>query len=472
MNSIRCAAVLALLVTCAAVPAPAAEQRGPETRTVKIPVKQYKALTTDGVYRAAVEGIQANVRFRDSFSSEVPLPEAVRQVRVGGRSYQIEIAFRTGSELICLVPSENWFALGTLMDVGPGWAASPAALNRPVALREGQQIIIEGQVAGTEAGAKYVVVDAIHTDDVDSSAVRRDLRIFLPGENQPRVVEQTGTTVLEFPCTWVEGETEKLTVDARELGPDEVAGRVAQLSGALEGLSGMAKSYGRFSPGAVYQHAGDPERVNVDFTDRVAEVMAPPLPQELAAAPAVRRGSPVQVQVAYAFETAGRVTCLVPFTYQTVYLQATQLLPGERVLVRGTTVGPRGANNCVLVDYLDPVAPEGMEEELQPWWVTFRLGDAGPAQFLWDYGYHSFPNLPCQYAAGRSEPVTMWLTRVRTVEVPVQRPAPAPQEEETEEAEEAEAAEEAEEAPAEEQPEQPAPPAEAEEEEPEEATAE
>ncbi len=452
MNPIRCAAMLALLVACAAAPAPAAEQQGPQTRTVKTPVKQYKALTPDGVYRAATEGIQANVRFRDSFSARVPVPDAMQEVRVGGRAYRVGLAFRTGSELICLVPSQNWLALGTLL-------GTPASLDWPIALRERQQIIIEGQVVGTEAGAKYVLTDAVHTGEAGGDSVRRELHVFLPGESQPRVIEQAGTHVLEFPCSWVEGQTEKLTVDARELGADQVAGRVAQFFGALEGLSGMAKSYGRFSPSGAYQHAGQTERVNVDFTDQVAEVIPAPLPEELSAALAVRQGYPTQVRVAYAFETAGRLTCLVPATFQTVYLQATRLLPGERVRVRGTTVGPRGARNCVLVDFLAPMAPEGMEQEMAAWWVTLQLGESGSLRFVWDYGYYIFQNLPCQYAAGRTEPVTLWVTRVRTTEVPVQQPAPEPEQEA-----------EAEEAPAEEPSEQPAAPTE--EEEPQEPPAE
>ncbi len=149
----------------------------------------------------------------------------------------------------------------------------------------------------------------------------------------------------------------------------------------------------------------------------------------------------------------------MPATFQTVYLQATRLLPGERVRVRGTTVGPRGARNCVLVDFLAPMAPEGMEQEMAAWWVTLQLGESGSLRFVWDYGYYIFPDLPCQYAAGRTEPVTLWVTRVRTTEVPVQQPAPEPEQEA-----------EAEEAPAEEPSEQPAAPTE--EEEPQEPPAE
>lgn len=404
------------------------QEEEPAVRRIKVPVKQYKPVTPGNVYRAAMAGTQASVRFRDAFTRAVSVPEGAAQVEVAGRTYNPLLAFRTAGDLICLIPATSPDAVRTVLGVPQGRPVPPAALERGMVLNDGQQITIEGTVVGTLAGAKYVLVDRVLLTPPTQPAGRRELHLLLPGQREPRVMSSPGSQTDEFPCSYVEDATETLTVTVEQKSDQELAADVARLTAQLEGLRSETKSYGQYSPGTVYRHAGATEgRVNVDFTDRVANVFSPPLPEGTSTASTGRRGVPTEVNVAYAFETEGRVTCLVPNTWPTLTEQARRLLPGEQVRVRGTTVGPAGPRNRVLVDMLS--FPEELDDT--NWWVTLQLGEDGAPTILWDEGYYRLTSLPCRHAARRFEPVQVLVSRFRTVTMQqFRRPQPAAEEQE------------------------------------------
>ncbi len=406
-----------VLVAGLLLPAAVAFGRQQETpsRSVRVPVRQYSVLRAADVYRAARADRQVDVRFRDGFARQVPVPEAARSPRVGGRTHVVLLAFRTAEDLLCLVPSTSSEALRTLVGVPAERPISMAALERGIVLSEDQQITVEG----TLAGDRYVLVDRVLLSPPTEPAGRRELHLLLPADREPRVMDSPGSRSFEFPCSHVEDAIETLTVTVVEKGREQMAADIAGLTAGLEGLRAERKSYGQYSAGAVYRQAGSGDRVNVDFTDRVARVFPGPLPRELASASAVRRRAPVELNTAYAFETENRLVCLVPDTWPTLSAQARELVPGEMVRVRGTTVGPAGPHNRVLVDSL--FFPERLDE--QGWWVTLQLGEDRAPLVLWDDGTHRLNQLRCTHAPGRREPMRVRVGRFRSVQ-PLQAPRP------------------------------------------------
>ncbi|MGD2173769.1 MAG: hypothetical protein PVJ27_00055 [Candidatus Brocadiaceae bacterium] len=425
MKIVRKAALVAFAAVVTAALSVAAQEETPEGREVKVPVKQYKALAPADVYRAAIESRQANVRFRDAFVQMVDVPPQAQQIELGGYTHSIIFGFRTEGDLICAVPSSGPNVVRTFFGIPQDRAIPAGVLQAQPVLNAGQQMTVEGTVVGTFAGQKYVLVDAVYLGAVRMPRTSRELHLFLPGKPEAEVVTGPGTQTFEFPCSHAEGETEALTVTVQALRAEEVAAQVANLIGQIEGLSAGAKTYGQYSAGTVYRHAGADNRINVDFTDRVGDVLSPPLPQDLATAPTLRRGMPTQVQIERAFGTVSRVTCLVPATWPTLRYQAARLLPGERLRIRGTTIGPRGARNCVLVDYIGFPDEQEARGDAQTWWVRLQAGEQERGPAIWDYGLYSFSDLPCRHAPGRFESVRVLLSEFRTIQVPSRERAAA-----------------------------------------------
>jgi hypothetical protein len=130
-----------------------------------------------------------------------------------------------------------------------------------------------------------------------------------------------------------------------------------------------------------------------------------------------------------AFVMAGGPTILIPNTWPTVLQESATMIPGESVRVHGTTVGPRGIYNCVLVDFLSfPEQGQGAAgEQEKPWWISIEWKGIEQPFVFWDYGQYSLSPLPCQNAPGQYEALNVLVSQFRQYQVPVlQPPAPAP----------------------------------------------
>ncbi|MHC4788321.1 MAG: hypothetical protein ACYS8K_03840 [Planctomycetota bacterium] len=434
MNGAKRAVLLAALLAAVAAQAIAAQQEGAPTRSlrVKVPVKQYKALEPAGVYRAAIDNIQADVRFGDAFERRTVVPQAVSRVTIRGVQYLVALAFRTRGDLVCLVPYSSPEALRVLLGLPADWPLTAGVLNRPLSLNEGQQITIEGTIAGTTVGEKHVLVDAVLVGPEGRAPTQRELLVFRPGVQQPEIISAPGTSTLTFPCAYQEGQTEEVKISVQAMGARDLMSEVARIAAGREGRPQGVKTYGLYEPGIVYRHARDGKTLTVDFTDEVSHIFGPSVPAPLATAPALRGGFPVQVGVGYAFQTVGEVTCLVPADLPTLLIRAGSVLPGEQVRIRGTITGRQESFTSVLVDYIGFPAQEGSGRG--DVWVVRLEWPPWPARVFWDYGIYVVPDLPCRHVAGRFEALQLVLREFRLVEV--QQPvAPAEAAEEAEEQE-------------------------------------
>lgn len=433
--------VAGVLLACAAWSVAVGQEAatGGAVRTIKVPVKHYKILSPADVYRAAIERIQADVRFRDAFAARTVVPDVVRQINLGDATYLAVLAFRTEGELLCLVPRASSHALRTLFGLPADWPLNDAVLNRPIVLNPGQQMTIEGTIIGPAVGERCVLVDSVLVGEAARAPAQREVQLLWRTQQEPRVISEPGEHEFVFPCTYVAGETATVKVSIKALRPRELQRELARLAAQTEGLRAEQKTYGQYSAGAVYRHAGQNSLLNVDFSDRAARIIgfspprlavpeprlrwAAPVPAGIAAAPALRGGVPAVVAIGYAFETANRITCLVPSDSASLMGRATSTLPGEQVHIRGTVTGVQGAYNCVLVDYIGFPEQEEAAGDGDTWWVSVEWPQERP-KVLWDYGLYQIP-LSCQHAAGRFEVVQVLLREFRTIEVEVPAAEPA-----------------------------------------------
>ncbi|MCD6416487.1 MAG: hypothetical protein J7M08_07315 [Planctomycetes bacterium] len=415
---------LALLLCVGALGAAPAQDETPSTalgtgerrvRRIKAPVKQYKALDRADVYQAAINGLQANVRFQDVFSRSVPVPADARHVQLGSSRYDVVFAFRTEGDLLCLTPAASSRALRAIFGVPANQPLSAAILQRPTALIPGQQLTVTGTVLGIVEGEKTVLADGVYLDSVAEDQVQREVYLFTPGLQQPQLVSKPTKVSFEFFCSHKKDALEKLFVTVTAMSEQQVADKVAAITARLEGLRSASKTYGHYDPLTVYRRAGGDVWINVDFTDKVKRVYRYPFPPEISSMPALRNGVALDLETAHAFQTASRITCLVPATWPTVVRQASRLVPGEELRVRGVTIGARGTYNCVAVDYL---GFPGRARDTT-WWVDLRLAEDSPATSIWDVGSYNINTLPCQNVPGAIEPVRVMLTEFRTIEIPL-----------------------------------------------------
>jgi hypothetical protein len=414
------AALVALMCAAAVGRAQEAGDQAAEAgQTIKVLVKQYKGLEPSDVYRAAINGTQADVRFKDSFAGQTVVAGSLQRLPLRGRTYRIVLAFRTGNDLMCVVPLSNQAMLRKLLGLSTDWPITPAVLSREISLRRDQEITIEGTIVGTAVGEKVVLVDAVLTGNESRPQTRQEVHLIWPGE-ETVVLSAPGTQTLSFPCTREVGETVTLSVDVKSLTPERLLAELAAIQGRLE-MGRGTKVYRQFAPVVVYRYAGGSEPTNVDFNDKVAAIAAPPLPADLRSVMTWREGRRVRMPVSCGFRTEGGVTCLVPATAPTLCYQARGAVPGEPVLVRGTTIGQIGGRNCVLVDYLG-FPNQGSGREGDSWLVTVGW-PGGPRMLYWYYGSYQLANLRCQYVAGAAESMRILIGEFMEIRVPETRPA-------------------------------------------------
>ncbi|KPK62623.1 MAG: hypothetical protein AMK73_05885, partial [Planctomycetes bacterium SM23_32] len=316
MRGTRLAAIPAAVLAIALTGVVAAQQEDAaeavQVVKVPVPVKSYKTLDAADVYRAAIDGRQADVRFRDAFEGRATVPEAVRRLTVRGVEYFAVAAFRTQSELVCLVPGDAEQALRALFGVPEDWPLTPEVLSTRMALNADQQLTVEGTVAGTALGEKYVLADAVLLDGDPRPPVQRDLLVFPPGAAEPDIISEPGRYTLTYPCSYVPQENFDVTVSVRAMGADTLMAELARVAAAYEGMANARKDYGIYAAGVVYRYARDSRGINVDFTDAVSQVIGYSVPADIATAPALRAGQLVRVPVGHAFGTTSGVTCLIP----------------------------------------------------------------------------------------------------------------------------------------------------------------
>jgi hypothetical protein len=391
-----------LAVAFVAVSVFAGGEGAEEAQPVRVPMQPYRTLPAMAVYRAAGEGIQAPVRFRDTYSGSFSVADSLPDLDLGGRTYQTAVAFRTGANLICLVPRSNAEALRVIF--GSGGA------QRPV-VGAGQQLVIEGRLPGGRRLQRYVLVDALSTGRTIRANTRRELRVSLPGKQTAALIQDPGTQTLRFPCSHQEGQMEALEVTVNPMSAQAALVAAAELAGQFHGLDG-AKVYGDYGPGTVYRNLRDPGVLNVRFTDDVIRVGRRLVPSGLRSVRLPVGNRTVRVPIAYAFETSQHLLCLVPDVWPTLVQQANRLLSGEVVRVQGSTLADAEA---VVVDYMDFPLEWEIAGESSNWWVTLQLGEEGSRRVFWDVGSYAFPEMRCRYAQGY-EPIRAVMAQYRLVQ--------------------------------------------------------
>ncbi len=402
-----------------------AAQEAPAVAVIKERAKQYKVLAPADVYRLARDGVLANVRFRDTFGGGTAIPGAVRQVTLANVQYTTAAAFRTQGDIVCLLPfppagmpGPNDDALRMLFGLSDRWPLTAGSLSGPMTLNEGQRLTIEGTIAGTAAGEKYLLVDALILGDGPGPRRVRELQVFWLPRRPPQVLTEPGTHQLTFPCTHVEGQKEQASVRIDAVTPGAVRSELALRTGQREGRFAGAKIYGEYEAGVVYRHANNNNPVNVDFRDLVTLVPGAGLPREVSTAPGFRNGVAGAIPIRLAFTTQAGLTCLVPADMPTLIGRASTLLPGEEVRVRGTITGRAGQFVTVLVDYLGCPAQEEEAGDADVWVVTVTWPGSAPRVF-WDYGAYEVVGLPCRHAEGRFETMQVVLGEFTVIEMAI-----------------------------------------------------
>lgn len=424
MTKTRLLAVLAFLLVFPAV-GRAGEQEAeePTAREIKVQVKQYTTLGPWEVYAAARDNREADVQFEDTFEERTSVPDRVRSLRLGGRSYRVVVSFRTGAGLVCLVPTRSADTLKSLLGVSRDRTLTMGALNRSLVLNPGQTITVQGTILGTSGGSKYVLADTVATGEVQPPPAHREVHLFWPTRPEPRIITETGSHSFEFPCSHAEGQTATVDVEVQQMGVDRLAAEVSRRTAELEGLGRGSKSYGEYTADRIYRYAAAGDSIEVDFTDTLRSVLARPLPSSLASAPAYRFGRLGQIRVARVLETSNHIMLLIPDTWPTIRQQTADAVPGEQVRVRGTVVRPRGPYRRVLVDWVwFPGRRAGGDQGV--WWVALQWPNARQPLVFWDDGRYTASGLPCQNVSGRSESMQVLISRFRRIEVPVRMPVP------------------------------------------------
>jgi hypothetical protein len=417
--------VLAFVLAAVGI-AGAQQAAAPVMGEVKVPVRQYKKLTPTAVYRAALDGVRADVSFRDSFADRMDVPPTLRSMGIRNANYAIVAAFRTEGGLLCLVPSASGQALRSLFRLSPNQEITPAVVGRPMAIDRGQQITIEGALAGTGANQKLVVVDSVFVYGSKDQEAQREVQLLWPGAEEALVITEPGTVTVPVPCTAQENRAVSLKVTVQAMTPDGLREYLAGTMAAMQGKPGAKKAYGQFDAETVYRHAAADNQVNVDFTDTVLGVFGDQLPRDLTTIPVVRNGRAVPAPTGYAFEVGTHLACLVPVDLPTPMARASSAMEGERIRIRGTTVGRRGGYSIVAVDSVSFPDQEAEADRDDVWLVTLEWPGTRPREF-WDYGLYRLVDLPCQSVPGRFETLQLMLGEFRTYEVPLPTPAaPAP----------------------------------------------
>jgi hypothetical protein len=414
----RTTAVLGLLASAflASLPLAAQEAAPVAAGEVIVPVKAYKSLDPPAVYRAALYGITADVRFEDAYSRRMPVPNGFAQVQVNDFTYGIVAAFRTRGDILCLVPDTSTEALSALFAVPYGALLTPAVLQQPMVLNDGQKLIVEGTILGEIGANKAVVADAVIVGQDPRPRPFHGLQVLWPGAQAPEFITEAGEHELDVPSSVMEGQSVTADIEILEMTKRQLLAELAERAAQREGVPEARKVYGEYDAGLVYRHATENNSITVDFTDRINRVIGFRVPNAISTVPAARGGVVVDLGVGYAFTTEAGLTCLVGADQPVLTARAATALPGEKVRVRGNVIGRTGAYCLVLADYIGFPEQEALTGEDMVWVAVLSWPGTYPRVF-WTGGTYTLVDLPSPHAIGRFERLQVTLGEFRRLEL-------------------------------------------------------
>lgn len=374
------------------------EQKEPEDEAVRrMEVKRYLGLTPDVVAKAILRGVQRNVRFNDTFEEAASPSRAVQRVRMGGRTYRIGVMFRTGNDIICLVPREQQ---DTIQKLGP-----------PNPMRTGQRITVEGTTLQRVGGMRTLLVDRVLTGHEQESVIEHELRIGWPGYRgvEPRTITEPGEHIVEFPCRYDQEETESIRVVVEQRDREQFLAQLEEEGEAEEeDTEGEEeeKRYDRYDPSAVYKHIMRGNVLNVQFEEMVRG-NPPRTPDRL------RLPNGRNLRIGTAFDTYTGITCLIRQSDEDLVDLAERVVPGQSVIVWGTTLPSRRSYKPMVVDKLELPGTTRPGQSPHVWVVKLHWGEETPVRFyqVGSYGL----TFPCRHVEGRPERVLVELREIRVI---------------------------------------------------------
>jgi hypothetical protein len=415
----RTTAVLGLLASALVAALPVAAQGAAPAAAmgeVIVPVKPYKSLDPPAVYQAAISGTTADVRFEDAFSQRVPVPNGFAQVRLNDYTYGVVAAFRTRGNILCMVPATSTEALAALFGAPWGVPLTPAILQQPMVLNDGQKLVVEGTILGEIGASKAVVADAVIIGQDPRPRPFHGLQILWPGADAPEFITEAGEHELTVPSSVVQGQNVQASLDILEMNNRQLLDELAERAAQREGVPDAKKTYGGYEAGTVYRHASDNNSITVDFTDRINNVIGFSVPAAIGTVPAVRGGVLVDLPVGYAFTTRAGLTCVVGADQPVLVARAANGLPGEQIRIRGNVIGRTGAFCLVLADYIGFPEQEALTGDDTAWVAVLSWPGSYPRVF-WTGGTYVLVDLPSPQAPGRFERLRVTLGEFRKVQV-------------------------------------------------------
>ncbi len=178
------------------------------------------------------------------------------------------------------------------------------------------------------------------------SRLARDVGVFGRGAAPLMRIREPGRYELACPCSYVAGETERLTLDVTIAGADGPSYRACDEQAA----AALALQGGRQA---------------VEFAAPLVAMVGGPPEQP---APAAGGG-----EVRYAFLTAAGIHGFVPAHQSELLRLARALVPGDVVTVRGTLLLTASGRAAVLADELSLERDAGPVDE-PPWTLTVHWG--------------------------------------------------------------------------------------------------
>ncbi len=165
------------------------------------PPKRYDRYSPEAVYRHAADGALRHVRFEDRVKGRAPgFPRTVRLP--GRRLIRIGRAFDTYTGLTCLMRARDHAAMQLARRLVPG-----------------QDVEVKGTILPPAGGYKIVLVDELVLPGATGPTESPEIWVVTVfwGEEEPRMFYEVGRYLLDFPCRFVEGRTERLTAELREV---------------------------------------------------------------------------------------------------------------------------------------------------------------------------------------------------------------------------------------------------------------
>jgi len=393
-RALICVALAMGVVSAQRAAEPRPQRLNPDEGVKRVVVKRYTTLGAEAVWQAAGGGVRADVRFADTFVEAVPVSPAMRLVQLGQRRVLMGRAFKTESDLWCLVPRD----------------LAEQQLTTIRSLMKGQSITVEGTIVGIIAAHRCVLVDMVLVGSEEASTIDYQLALNWPGRQdvKPNLIIKPGEYQVEFPCQWQKGAVEKLTLLVQVRERARFMEQLKELEGAAGTEESKPKVYDLYKPEAILEHARENHQLNVRFEEHIKG----PAPRDARVASVRLRGQQ-PVRIGYALDTYTGIVCMIPAREVELVDRASMAISGQQVAIKGTIVGQVGAYRVVLVDDIDFPSLQGAAETPHVWAVQVFWADAAP-MLLWKPGTYT-EEFPCQFVKGRTERVVIALQEVRLI---------------------------------------------------------